>query len=328
MKITDYAKVTDLGSDTTFLVDGSNGTKGVTAPNVAKNMFKLGDLSKNDTISSLVLDPNTDFVPVNRSYGIVKLSMNWFFWNLLDAVANKQTRRMFFRGVKLGDKPSSFHLSNIANGSFRGMFIGDYWEWSGTIWRIADFDYWMSKGPQGDAISQHHLVILTDDAIVTDKINPTATTNGGFAGSWIMGAGYDDAFDILDGGILPTFAGGSSHLLTLKELMSYGATNGCVNNNSWKTDMKWTVPNEPMIFGSYLGAMQSYGTTKSDLRTIDNTQLALLQLWPTGVCPCRNAYWLRDLYNSGSFCGVSAKGYNDYFSASEEIGYRIVFALC
>ena len=81
--------------------------------------------------------------------------------------------------------------ANIANGTFKDIFPGDYITKSVTIggttynvnWVIADCDYWINKGDQNNGMETHHVVIVPQAPIFNANMNATNTTEGGYAGS-------------------------------------------------------------------------------------------------------------------------------------------------
>ena len=92
--------------------------------------------------------------------------------------------------------------AKIANGTFRDIFPGDYITKQVTIpqvladdgttelfaggtltvnWVISDCDYWINKGDT--ATTAHHVAIVPQAPIFRARMNPTNTTEGGYAGS-------------------------------------------------------------------------------------------------------------------------------------------------
>lgn len=88
---------------------------------------------------------------------------------------NLSHKRSIVRGQSLGTTFTTAQRNAIKDGSFDGLFLGDYWTFNNTIWRIVDFDYWYDKNrfgplapgqnhPPGTVtrIKQHHVVIVPD----------------------------------------------------------------------------------------------------------------------------------------------------------------------
>lgn len=49
-----------------------------------------------------------------------------------------EMHRNIFRGKSLGESITAEQLEVIRDGSFRDLYVGDYWEINGTKYRIAD----------------------------------------------------------------------------------------------------------------------------------------------------------------------------------------------
>ena len=85
--------------------------------------------------------------------------------------------RNTYRGKNLGSSVTAAQKASIQNGSFDGLFIGDYWTIGGVKWLIADMDYWYNCGDT--AFTKHHLVIIPETALYNAQMNTTNTTEGG-----------------------------------------------------------------------------------------------------------------------------------------------------
>lgn len=80
---------------------------------------------------------------------------------------NASMKNALYRGANLGDFTAA-HLAAIKNGTFKDLWLGDYWRDSSTgrVYRILHFDYFNytydADGTQhilGDNTGQHHVVI-------------------------------------------------------------------------------------------------------------------------------------------------------------------------
>jgi len=69
-----------------------------------------------------------------------------------------------YRGKWLGESPTEKQLEAIENGTFKDLFIGDYWSGnSGINYRIAAFDYYYGVGKK--PCNKHHAVIVPDQTL-------------------------------------------------------------------------------------------------------------------------------------------------------------------
>lgn len=187
MKITDYEKVQALAASNIFLLDGPNGTKTIAADALAKAL--IGLLSSKDFIGGVNLSELTQVnalvsgnkLLVGTTEGNKAIAAEDALFAMLDSFAPVELRRVLFRGKNLGTALTAAQKAVIKDGSFKGMFLGDYWVIGGRTWRIVDMDYWYNCGDT--AFTSHHLVIMPDEALYNAQMNTTNVTNGGYVGS-------------------------------------------------------------------------------------------------------------------------------------------------
>ena len=228
-----------------------------------------------------------------------------------------------YRGKKLGTSVSAEQYTAISNGTFKDMFIGDYWEINSVVWRIAAFDYWLHCGDT--ECTKHHVLIVPDSAIVSNvKMNSTNITTGAYVGSdFYTGNNSNTAFATAKNAINTAF--GSSHILNHREYLPNATSNGRHSAGSWY-DSTVELMTEQMVYGKQFGTV-SDGTNVPANYTIDNAQLPLFALDHSKICN-RAAWWLRDVVSSAYFAIVTDGGLCDYGSASAALGVRPAFAIC
>lgn len=90
------------------------------------------------------------------------------------------THRNTYRGKNLGSEVTEEQIAHIHDGSFKDLYVGDYWEINGTRYTIADFNYIDSYD-----LPNNHLVIVADNSNWISKWNNTRSTQNGYAGSYI-----------------------------------------------------------------------------------------------------------------------------------------------
>ena len=64
-----------------------------------------------------------------------------------------------FRGNSLGTSVSDDQWSEIKAGTFKNMYIGDYWTINNVVYRIAAFDWWLHYG--ATELKSHHAVLAS-----------------------------------------------------------------------------------------------------------------------------------------------------------------------
>ena len=321
MKITDYEKVQALAASNIFLLDGPNGTKTIAADALAKAL--IGLLSSKDFIGGVNLSELTQInelvsgnkLLVGTTDGNKAIAAEDALFAMLDGFAPVELRRVLFRGKNLGTALTAVQKAAIKDGSFKGMFLGDYWSIGGRIWRIVDMDYWYNCGDT--AFTSHHLVIMPDEALYNAQMNTTNVTTGGYVGSAMYKSNLANAKTIVN-------AAFQGSVLTHREYLCNAVANGRPSGGAW-FDSSIELPNEPMMYGHPHFSPTSDGSTIPNIYTISKTQLALFMVCPRFIVNRSYNQWLRDVVSSAAFAAVSSRGNADCHGASNSYGVRPVF---
>ncbi len=321
MKITDYEKVQALAASNIFLLDGPNGTKTIAADALAKAL--IGLLSSKDFIGGVNLSELTQInelvsgnkLLVGTTDGNKAIAAEDALFAMLDGFAPVELRRVLFRGKNLGTALTAVQKAAIKDGSFKGMFLGDYWSIGGRIWRIVDMDYWYNCGDT--AFTSHHLVIMPDEALYNAQMNTTNVTTGGYVGSAMYKSNLANAKTIVN-------AAFQGSVLTHREYLCNAVANGRPSGGAW-FDSSIELPNEPMMYGHPHFSPTSDGSTVPSIYTISKTQLALFMVCPRFIVNRSYNQWLRDVVSSANFARVYDFGYAGCNPASVSNGVRPVF---
>ena len=321
MKITDYEKVQALAASNIFLLDGPNGTKTIAADALAKAL--IGLLSSKDFIGGVNLSELTQInelvsgnkLLVGTTDGNKAIAAEDALFAMLDGFAPVELRRVLFRGKNLGTALTAVQKAAIKDGSFKGMFLGDYWSIGGRIWRIVDMDYWYNCGDT--AFTSHHLVIMPDEALYNAQMNTTNVTTGGYVGSAMYKSNLANAKTIVN-------AAFQGSVLTHREYLCNAVANGRPSGGAW-FDSSIELPNEPMMYGHPHFSPTFDGSTVPSIYTISKTQLALFMVCPRFIVNRSYNQWLRDVVSSASFAFVGNFGDANSYGASGSIGVRPVF---
>lgn len=321
MKITDYEKVQALAASNIFLLDGPNGTKTIAADALAKAL--IGLLSSKDFIGGVNLSELTQInelvsgnkLLVGTTDGNKAIAAEDALFAMLDGFAPVELRRVLFRGKNLGTALTAVQKAAIKDGSFKGMFLGDYWSIGGRIWRIVDMDYWYNCGDT--AFTSHHLVIMPDEALYNAQMNTTNVTTGGYVGSAMYKSNLANAKTIVN-------AAFQGSVLTHREYLCNAVANGRPSGGAW-FDSSIELPNEPMMYGHPHFSPTSDGSTVPSIYTISKTQLALFMVCPRFIVNRSYNQWLRDVGSSAVFALVYYGGRTDCSGASGSNGVRPVF---
>lgn len=321
MKITDYEKVQALAASNIFLLDGPNGTKTIAADALAKAL--IGLLSSKDFIGGVNLSELTQInelvsgnkLLVGTTDGNKAIAAEDALFAMLDGFAPVELRRVLFRGKNLGTALTAVQKAAIKDGSFKGMFLGDYWSIGGRIWRIVDMDYWYNCGDT--AFTSHHLVIMPDEALYNAQMNTTNVTTGGYVGSAMYKSNLANAKTIVN-------AAFQGSVLTHREYLCNAVANGRPSGGAW-FDSSIELPNEPMMYGHPHFSPTSDGSTVPSIYTISKTQLALFMVCPRFIVNRSYNQWLRDVVSSAYFARVNGSGSTHSYDASGSYGVRPVF---
>lgn len=271
MKITEYPTLTELSGDNVFLVDGTTGTKKISATDLLLSTLHM---------------------------------------------ISPENHRLIFRGKNLGTSFTSVQKAVVQNGSFKDLWLGDYWVINGVNWRIVDFDYWYNLG--NPVFTKHHLVIMPDTALYNAKMNDSSITTGGYTGSAMYKTNLENAKTTVANAF-------GSALLTHKDYLINAVTSGYPSNGAF-VDSSVELPNECMIYGSFISSPGDPGTGAVKRYTINKTQFSMFRVAPKYI-QTGNGYWLRDVASGTHFARVDAYGAAQITGAANEYGVRPVFAI-
>ena len=217
---------------------------------------------------------------------------------------------------------------HIADGTFKDIFPGDYITKQVTIsgtaytvnWVIADCDYWINKGDQGNGMTAHHVVIVPQQPIFSANMNATNTTEGGYAGSRM----YRETIPACATGIVNAF--GSSHILTFRDSITRAVNTSSISSGApfWtgaSSDWGWydaqcNLMCERMVYG-----MPAFSSSAWDAG-VATRQFSAFRLSERLINYNRQSWWLRDVVSSAGFAVVSGSGDAGASGASGVLGVR------
>lgn len=230
---------------------------------------------------------------------------------------NAGAHNCIYRGKNLGTRVTEAQWAEIKAGTFRDLFIGDYWVKSGVNYRIAAFDYYLKCGDT--SFDRHHVVIVPDTHLYTHNMNATNTTEGGYINSLMRLEGLAQAKEKA----VAVF--GADHVLTHRVYLTNAVTNGKTSGGAW-FDSDVELMNENMVYGSHIFAPGCDGSTIPMNFTVEKSQLPLFQLAPHLISN-RQWFWLRDVVSPTDFAYVDGGGFAYCHYASNESGVRPAFPI-
>lgn len=278
-------------------------------------MAKITELP---SLSAKNVNPASNLLPVVAGNQTARATLNdllegYFNRGALTSGSAAALKNCLPRFKYLGTSVTSEQWAAIQNGTFDGLFLGDYWTINGVDYIIAAFDYWLNTGDT--ACTKHHVVVIPRGQLYTYKFNPTNTTKGGYVGSDLYKNGLTQAKTTFN------TAFGSAHILNHREYLVNAVTNGKPTGSDWY-DSTVDLMNENMIYGGrqfspMLDGSDPWNTCRN--YTIDKSQLPLFHLAPCLICN-RQGYWLRDVVSDDSFADVSGNGVAYCNAASAAVG--------
>ena len=309
-KISELDEALAVGSDNDLLVlrlaDGT-GTKAITV-GALRNAL-AGDISDLDTEDkSSVVDAVNEIVA-----RLAEDEENLEPLNYDGAGAHNA----IYRGKNLGTAFTAAQSAAIRDGSFKDLYIGDYWTINGTVYRIADFDYFLRSGDT--ECTTHHAIIVPDENMDSQKMNDSNVTTGAYVGSKM----YTTNMATAKNKIKTDF--GSSHILAHREYLANAVSNGKQSAGAWY-DSEIELMTEQMVYGGSVFAPGCDGSTVPALYTIGCKQLNLFRHRPDMISN-RQTYWLRDVVSAALFAFVYNNGSCNSGSASGAHGVRPAFPI-
>lgn len=287
----------------------------------------MADVRIQDFNENLEPDTNNDFVMTFNDNSESKTRLRDAFYSMVPDGA--QTHNNIFRGANLGAL-SSTHIANIQNGSFKNMFIGDYFSINSSNYVIAGINY--KKGHGDNSSLGNHLVLmpqawskmptqtLSPDNKTTHYMSDTDTTAGGFAGSKLCQTYLPQIQTKLESDF-------GAHLMSFRTVVStHVDDSGAPDKGEWR-DAKVSIPNEVMIYGTTLN-----GNNKNNSWYNigdENSQLPLMRLNDAERSLNRiGAIWLRDIHSASEFAVASLNGDANWTNASNPwAGVRAFFLI-
>ena len=268
---------------------------------------------------------NSNLIPIHDGTGLKKIT----YQNLAAAVNqpvrdeiapllfnNAGAHNAIYRGKNLGSSVTAAQYAEIAAGTFKDMYIGDYWTIGGVNYRIAAFDYYLNCGDTNT--TAHHVVLVPDTNLYSHVMNDTNITTGAYVGSKMYTEGLEQAKTTIK-------AAFSGHVLSHRIYLSNATSNGKASAGAW-VDSEVDLMCEHMVYGNGVFSPVSDGSTIPNNYRVEKSQLPLFQHEPSRICN-RASWWLRDVISASFFAYVSGYGNANYTNASGSLGVRPTFCI-
>ena len=218
--------------------------------------------------------------------------------------------------------------ANIANGTFRDIFPGDYITKQVTIsgkkytvnWVIADCDYWINKGDT--AVTVHHVAIVPQAPIFDANMNATNTTEGGYMGSRM----FKETIPACATGIVNAF--GASHILTFRDWLISGMTANQISSGlpNFTGGAQWDASPWVSVQCDLMTEKMVLGAPVNSASALDEwcatRQMSAFRLSENLINYNRQWYWLRSIVSSAGFAFVHGHGLANAYGVSGSLGVR------
>lgn len=302
-RIKDLSMITSASDSDVVVVDGDNGTKGMTFGNLATAILnKL-------TSKTFSLDMGTKNIPnaINELYDNA-------------AKNNAGGHNSIFRGKNLGTSFTSAMSAAIQDGSFKDIYVGDYLTINGTVYRVAGCN--LIKNCGDNTAVGNNLCLVPDSALYNAQMHNTASgnyesgsvandTTGAYANSDMRTTNLAQATEK----IIADF--GASHVISYRDILPNATSNGQASGWAWY-DCKVELMSEVMVYGTKV-----WGNAGYEVGCL-NEQFPLFRLNPESIHR-RFAYWLRSVTSATDFAFVTTYGSANHTDASHPYGVRPFF---
>lgn len=238
--------------------------------------------------------------------------------------SNWFSHRNIFRGKNLGSSFTEEQLAHIHDGSFKDLYVGDYWEVPGKDyeWQIADINYWTgsTEGSNGP-ILQNHIVVIPTKPIGTSVMMDSNIVTGGYIASKVC----KEVLSSLKKSEIDPFFGANNirkHRQTLSNAF-YEDTNTLDHAIKW---IDIDLPDTVAIYGNFnLGRIPTYNPM-----SFNKGQLASLRLNPENIGFDNNDvphYWTRNISSKYGYLTINNVGQPATYDSNVEKGIRPIFAV-
>lgn len=229
---------------------------------------------------------------------------------------NAGAHNAIYRGSFLGTSATTDQYNAIKNGTFKDLYIGDYWTIGGVNYRIAAFDYYLNCGDTN--CTTHHAVIVPDTCLYNYVMNDSNVTTGGYVGSKMRTEGLRSAKLTIENAF-------SNHVLRHRIYLVNAVANGKPSACAW-CDSEVELMCEEMVYGTGIFCPTSDGTNVPANYRVEKSQLPLFAHDPSRICN-GSCWWLRDVVSDLYFAANYDNGNASYNNATMLYGVRPIFCI-
>ncbi len=228
--------------------------------------------------------------------------------------AGKSLRRNTYRGKDITSYYNDGSLyTMISDGTFKDIYVGDFFNANGVTWLVADIDNYLHSGDQD--LTKHHATIIPAKPLMNLGMNETDTTEGGYYNSRMAQETLPSLVSA-DGTIGKAFG---AHLIEYRNLLSNQINKDTINQSGGRwvgASDKWNwysrkadLMSEVNVYGTTVWSSSGYDIG------IDNRQYAIFQLKPEYINSYGTArfhYWLKSVSDATRFAIIGGWGDSAY----------------
>lgn len=222
-------------------------------------------------------------------------------------------KRCIIRGKNLGDHVTDEQWKAIGDGTFKDMFLGDFWKIGNVTWRIVDFDYWYWIG---NSARKHHVVIVPQNSMYQSYYNATNTTAGGYMQSYMRKTALAQAINTINS------AFGESHIYDHVTLVSNN-----VDNAGNVSGIQWVSDKVVLMSSIQYNGRKAY-TTKGEIITTGDLRQFLFFASGAHHNLSRDDFWMRDIVDGTMFLTMIGDGSFMAHNATSRYGVKPCFGIC
>lgn len=261
---------------------------GNTATDVAN--LKASDNAQNTKISTLETASSNLTTRMNSVEDKFDSSSSLY---QMTSRTNAGVHNGIYRGAALGSSVTPY-LTAIRQGTFQGLYLGDYWTYGGKNWRIVGFDYFLNVGKS--QMTQHHLVVIPDAPLYTTSYHGSNSIPGGYGSFAINQSGLN----VANNTVSSVF--GSTNLIGGPTRVGTGfAGDGKFTSVDWWYSTGFLLT-EDMVYGRPVVSPSGY--------VRDDLSLGMLPAFilNRSLITTRSDWWLRDIVSGSTAAYVKSDG--------------------
>lgn len=278
---------------------------GNTSTDVAN--LKASDKNQNDRIQ--VIETRVE----STETGITKINEKFTNSGSLYGMVNNTNvgvHNSLYRGASLGSSVAPY-LQAIRNGSFSGLYLGDYWTYSGVTWRIVAFNYFINIGDP--PFRQNHIIVVPDNSLFREAWSTTIPDQRSYVDSTLNQSTMTQASRMAESLF------NRSNMVGVWTRVATGYDgNGAVKDWRWYNP-HINIMDEAMLWGSSI-------FDDSLSRGIHHNQFPAFRLNPALV-NIEEEYWLRERASAQTAVYMKSTGQFSHAPLNYSFGVRPYLAI-